>query len=49
MKTDCTNCFFTPKTAIDQFEDIVFLKDQINEFIEEKYNSNHLLIEKQNN
>jgi hypothetical protein len=41
----CTNCFFAPKSAIDNLKDIVQVKDNLSDFVYDDYNSNHLVVD----
>ena len=41
----CTNCFFASKAAVDELGQIVRLKDEIGQFIQEDYHSEHVVID----
>jgi hypothetical protein len=43
----CTNCFFVPKTAAEDIRNLVPVKDNINDFVDDHYDSKHLLIDRE--
>ncbi len=43
----CTNCLFVPKAALDKMQDIVSVKDNIGDFVNNNCNRNHVLVDRE--
>lgn len=43
----CTNCFFVPRRALERVPDLVYIKENINDFFESEFNNNHLILEQE--